>query len=395
MKRIRCAVATLVLVALGLAGCDEIGTTGTQVVSVSLSTEFNCALVRATTAGGMSDASMGGEVRCWDAELQARNLVPAVENAVALAMGNPNCLVRDDGVLACWGRNNHGQLGNGTTVERDRPVAVDLPLGDSEVVAMHRVAVSRFGPDGFACAASDAVVWCWGANTRGQLGDGTRQGRRRPVRVASLDERTDPQVAAVTLGGEFACALIDASVWCWGANDAYQCGQSNRQDQLDPVRVGLAEATGSVLSVSAGRRHACWLDEIGTVWCWGANDRQQLGARGPASPEPVRVPELVASQVVAGAEHSCAQVGDDLVCWGANDHGQIRSGPLEVGPASLRLGELGLNGPLGAAAGPTQTCAWNSMSMRCWGSFGPSGSPLDRADVGPAASSLPRLVRGL
>src|SRR5690606_1808830 len=118
-----------------------------------------------------------------------------------------SCFIRDDGSPWCWGRNDAGQLGIGAVSSREStPVRVS---------ALGRGVAELGGGDGFTCARKrDGSSWCWGRNDVGQLGNGTTEGSTTPVHVVSLGH----DVAALGVAHRHGCALrTDGSLWCWGA----------------------------------------------------------------------------------------------------------------------------------------------------------------------------------
>ena len=132
------------------------------------------------------------------------------------------CAVRS-GQSWCWGRNAAGQLGDGTRDERAVSVAV---VGLS--------AACGITAGGSTCALA-GVAYCWGANTFGRLGDGTDTSRTLPVAVIGLP----PGVAALSAGAEHACALTQGgALFCWGANSQGQLGDGTLAPRLSAVRVG-------------------------------------------------------------------------------------------------------------------------------------------------------------
>ncbi len=129
---------------------------------------------------------------------------------------------------------------------------------------------------------SDASVWCWGDNSDGQLGDNTKTERLTPVQVkGSGGSGTLSGVIEAASGETFVCAAKgDGSVWCWGRNDKGQLGNNTTSDSLTPVQVKGAGGSGTLtgaVTLAAGQKHACAVKSDRSVWCWGLNDKGQLG----------------------------------------------------------------------------------------------------------------------
>jgi len=280
--------------------------------------------------------------------------VSGLTNVVAVAPGSVHtCALKSDGTVWCWGDNYYGQLGDGTTTERHTPVQVS---GLTNVVA---VTVGSL----HTCALkSDGTVWCWGFNGAGELGDGTTTDRHTPVQVSGLTN-----VVAVTVGFVHTCALkSDGTVWCWGYNHHGELGDGTTTDRHTPVQVsGLT----NVVAVEAGGGHSCALKSDGTVWCWGDNYYGQLGDGTTTDRHtPVQVSGLTnVVAVTAGSEHSCALKSDGTVwCWGDNEYGELGDGTTTERHTPVQVS--GLTNVVAVVAGGLYSCALKSDgTVWCWG----------------------------
>jgi alpha-tubulin suppressor-like RCC1 family protein len=225
------------------------------------------------------------------------------------------------------------------------------------------------------CAvAGDGRAKCWGTNTRGECGSDTGG-----ASVLTATEVTNlgvgSGVTAVGTGNGDSCALLASppAVVCWGGNTAGELGHGSIDGNNHPIptAVGLAEEP---VELVVGAFHACARSASGTVQCWGANDRGQLGDLTAADPSPATtVPGLVASALAAGEYHTCAvvQATGALECWGLGSAGQLGNGglPAKAGPTPV----TGLDsGVVAVAAASAHTCAIHrgdqSSELLCWGS---------------------------
>src|SRR5438128_10932434 len=115
----------------------------------------------------------------------------------------------------CWGTNGSGQLGDGTTTQRQRPVAVRNAANTGSLTGVTQLSVRG----NHSCARlSDGTARCWGRNANGQVGDGTTVQRLLPV-VVKNSANTGPLtgVSVVYAGAPHSCArLRDAPAQCWG-----------------------------------------------------------------------------------------------------------------------------------------------------------------------------------
>lgn len=282
------------------------GSGGTPSGSVSV-------VPRSRSIGGASVCAIrGGSVTCRGANDRGQRLVGGISGARAVAAGLfHGCALDAVGLAQCWGANESGQLGDGSTTDRAAPVPVATDQRFSSIAAglAHTCAVA---------AGGQAV--CWGANLGGQLGDGTRNDRALPDVVAE-----SPDLSRVVAGWNHTCGISAGGVaYCWGLNREGTVGDGTRLDRLAPTRV-----LDSVTDLAAGSAHTCAVRQ-GEALCWGGNGAGQLGdGTTQARPSPAPVGDLpgAVTAVAAGAAHTCALLDDGTVhCWGQNLYGQLGNG---------------------------------------------------------------------
>ena len=274
------------------------------------------------------------------------------------------CGLTDVGEALCKGDNQYGRLGDGTTTRRAHPTAVDAPEG----VRFTQLAADDVHTCGLS---STGIVYCWGDNSWGQVGDGTTTGRLSPTAAARPEGVTFTQIA---VGDHHTCALAaSGAAYCWGENLNGQVGDGTFTDRTVPTRVLVPEDLGFV-ELSTGGSHTCGIADTGQVHCWGYNDDGRLGdGTNVDQPVPVvaRTPaRATLAHVTVGRLHSCAMsAGGKAWCWGANLNGELgdgtttyRSSPSAVIPVEgVDLTSI--------TAGDGHTCALAASGQPfCWGS---------------------------
>jgi len=342
----------------------------------SASPALATATATAISAGASHTCALltGGSVRCWGLNNygQLGNgtttnsstpvAVSGITTATAISAGNNyTCALLTGGSVRCWGLNNYGQLGNGTTTTSYTPVAVSGITTATAISAGYA----------YTCALlTGGSVRCWGGNWYGQLGNGTTTNSSTPVAVSGITTAT-----AISAGGSHTCALLSGgSVRCWGFNNYGQLGNGTTTDSSTPVAVsGITTAT----AISAGGWdfgfHTCALLTGGTVHCWGANGAGQLGngTTGGGSSTPVAVSGITtATAISAGGSHTCALLsGGSVRCWGWNIYVQLGNGTTTS--SSTPVAVSGITTATAISAGWDHTCALLSGgSVRCWGENG-------------------------
>ncbi|HUK95675.1 MAG TPA: PASTA domain-containing protein [Gaiellaceae bacterium] len=284
----------------------------------------------------------------------------ASTRATAIAAGGLHtCLLTSAGAVKCWGYNRYGQLGDGTTTDRHAPVAVSGLAGGVAAIAA--------GYDHTCALTSAGGVECWGWNKYGQLGDGTTTDRRRPVDVSGLTSG----VAAIAPGGGHTCALTSAGgVECWGDDEVGQLGDGTLTQRYTPVDVsGL---TSGVAAIAAGAAHTCALTSAGGVKCWGDDELGQLGDGTLTQHyAPVDVSGLTSGVVAiaAGGDHACAlTTAGGVKCWGDNTGGQLGDGTNEGSSTPVAVSGLTSGVMAIGAARASHTCALKTAGgVVCWG----------------------------
>jgi|SRR5882672_269612 len=317
-------------------------------------------------------AVVAGEARCWGANDKGQlgragdaSYVPVQPSGItapvtAIAAGWTHTCAVAGGEVWCWGDNTSGQLGNGSSGDASSGPTPQKIGSLSAVVAIG-------AGSGHTCAATLTQLFCWGRNDSGQIGDGTSSGPRLvPTAVSAVSGPL-----AVALGQSHTCVLTSSGVWCWGANSAGQLGNNsvtpsptpvaslngasflglganhscagdssklycwgaNAQGQVDRSRPAAdqlipIDVLSNARAVVGGVGHTCAVTNE-EMKCWGLNDKEQLGTAGSGHDESDRSMSGVTA-AAAGYKHTCAVRNGGAVCWGSNDSGQLGTDPAST-----------------------------------------------------------------
>lgn len=225
-----------------------------------------------------------------------------------------------------------------------------------------------YGLRHFCAVTTTAEAVCWGDNTMGQIGNGKYSRSLPDGRVLDPTLIIPMGVTAVSAGSYHTCAIASGMLYCWGSNTSGEIGIG----RIDPDAYKVLTAkpvmvlSRDVNAVSAGGGHTCAI--VGEdLQCWGANWSGQIGTgslMGNTS-KPLTIIKGGVSAVSAGEGHTCAVVRGDLWCWGDNRGGQIGSGATSqnvLSPVKIISG-----GVSAVAAGNGNTCAIVKGALLCWG----------------------------
>jgi alpha-tubulin suppressor-like RCC1 family protein len=285
---------------------------------------------------GLAGSRPAGTVTWKDGNtaLGSAGVEPAAASAgsgTIAAGASHTCVIAANTGVKCWGKNDEGQLGNGTTTDSATPVAVKT--GSADLTGVLAIAA------GFkhTCALTASGVKCWGLNKTKQLGDDTTERRTTPVDV-KFGAGTAPKIVDIASGGGHTCALTAAmTVKCWGYAGPGKDAQGMHIDKgnapSDVALAGGATPLGSIVQIAAGNRHTCALSVDGAAYCWGINSRAEFGngANDNTFVEKADKAGLVnrtsdksylanVVAIAAGSRQTCALTrAGSVACWGANN----------------------------------------------------------------------------
>jgi alpha-tubulin suppressor-like RCC1 family protein len=302
------------------------------------------------------------------------------------AGGGHTCALQENGTALCWGFNGYGALGDGTQVSRTQP----RPVTQSTTGPLRSLTAGR----SHTCAlTTQGVAYCWGINSSGQLGDGTTTQRNVPVLVLG-----NHRFRSIDAGRVHTCGVdINGVGWCWGANDQGALGDGTTLKKTSPVVVSapLGEPTINFNILTAGGVFSCGIAAVsGKAYCWGSNTGGELGDGSTVTNS--TTPRLVGGgltwrRISAGGSHTCAiTLAGDTYCWGNGCAGELGTGsgmcgqrlPIAVQWAGSALVHL--------VTGDSRSCAAHNdayddgaayTALVCWGSNG-SGQLGDGTNMG-------------
>jgi alpha-tubulin suppressor-like RCC1 family protein len=245
----------------------------------------------------------------------------------AVSVGSEHACAIVFGAAKCWGGNAFGQLGDNSLSNRLSPVNVSgLPQTQASVSAgdRHSCALSQTGQ-----------VTCWGGNSSGQLGNGSTTNSGVPVNASGLSSG----VSDIRVGYSHSCALLSTGgVHCWGANTFGQLGDGTNTVRNTPFPV--SNLSVGAIGLAAGANSMCALRSSGAIVCWGQNNYGSVGDGTFVHrnlPTPVLNLQSGVSAIGSGASHVCASlVGGESQCWGINTTSQLADNSTTIIPQFVR-----------------------------------------------------------
>jgi alpha-tubulin suppressor-like RCC1 family protein len=268
--------------------------------------------------------------------------------------------IKTDGTLWAWGNNGYGQLGDGTNITRFTPTQIGTSNDWQEVSAGQYYSVAL---------KINGTLWTWGGyNLFGQLGDGTTNDRNSPLQIGTA---TNWQSISASKGGYHTLATkTNGTLWGWGNNGSSQLGDGTTTNKTTPTQIGSAT---NWLSVDAGVGFTLAIKTTGTLWAWGANGFGNLGDGTYTSRiVPTQIGILNDwSNVSAGFNHSAATRSNNLLyTWGNNSFGQLGDGTTidKIVPTMVFQGiqsvDAGSNNLVGTTTfGNMWACGYNAFGQ--------------------------------
>jgi hypothetical protein len=285
--------------------------------------------------------------------------------------GQHTCVLMIDGTVRCWGKNSHGQLGDGTQADHAAPASVN-DLSDVVMISASE--------DSSCAVKTNGTLWCWGDNGSGQLGDGTTM----PVRLAPVSVPHVDSIVAVHLGTDHACAVLQSgAVKCWGNNNEGQLGTGSSGSAM-PTPVDVRDVSSAV-NVYAGYQQSCAILRSGAVQCWGKGYLGDVSIASSLTPVDVEVPHS-ARAIAIGDFHVCSLHGDGSVyCWGTPGLLGLGSDNHDASPQRVPVGRARAIG-----VGIYTTFVLGEDGNAQWWGAGTAPAPYDGIDKALAMSVAPR-----
>ena len=285
------------------------------------------------------------------------------------------------GNIFAWGANSAGELGNGTNESSNIPVKIDNITGIKDISSggWHSLILTDNGD-----------VYAWGNNYDGELGIGDNKNRNIPTKISSISK-----IKKISAGFAHSVAISDTGeVYSWGRNNHGELGIGNVGMKNTPVKIGNLT---NIVEISAGDSYTLALNNKGEVYSWGQNNYGQLGT-GDTDDRfyPVKIDNLTdIIAISAGWGHSLAlNSSGDVFVWGENIYGELGLGNYDN--VKLPVKNPYLNNIVAISAGSLHSLALSSTGkVYSWGSntFGELGYYSYSGDIPTAIANIPDIVQ--
>jgi alpha-tubulin suppressor-like RCC1 family protein len=248
---------------------------------------------------------------------------------------NHNLLIDTTGGLWTWGNNAYGQLGDGTTVNKNS--AVSIPPNP-----VSWKSISTGGYHSAAIRSDDSSLWMWGNNPQGQLGDGTTISKSSPVQIGTNSwYMVSVGSNAINTGNSLAIDSTGA-LYAWGHNPFGQLGDGTTVSKSSPVKIG----SSSWIAVFAGKGgHAAGITIGGSLYTWGNNANGRLGDGTIVDKSsPVKIGSSSWTITSIGADYTAAiDINGGLYTWGNNANGRLGDGTIVDKSSPVKIGSSSWN----------------------------------------------------
>jgi alpha-tubulin suppressor-like RCC1 family protein len=336
--------------------------------------------------GFQSEGATGQPAAHTPTFVESPTEVPGVAAELVDAGGSNSCVQHGNG-LTCWGYLNREDDGADITLRAEPEQLLRAPIAQQAVAERH---ICVLQPDG--------IPACYGANDFGQLGRVTARPADYPEDLPDLGfasfeflpSTTVSHVQRLSARSDVTCAIDwKQHVVCWGLGISGVLGFGELKRQLEPIEIPTLD---HIIDISVGDFHACAVDGGGNVSCWG---KDILGSIGSADENyfPPRVVNGISNavQVACSRSTSCAIVrGGDVWCWGSNSAGQLGDGTEDDERHPLPVKVDDLEGVVRLRAGDASFCALlHDGSVRCWGDNSDAELGIGPADDEPHAPVSP------
>ncbi len=296
------------------------------------------------TDGELAIGTVGGGSTTW---VQVRDAAGPITDASALGVGKVHsCAVRSEGAVSCWGWAKDGQLGDGGAIGSLANSPLAVPVVQVNGTPLRGIEQVRLGTN-HTCGLGSGKVWCWGNNDEGRLGDGTTTSRSRAAPVLESSLIVLSGATSVQAENDTSCVQkANGGVYCWG-NNPY--GLLGVDPGITPM-YSYATSIGTWTTFELGRWALCRVDAASRISCTGRSMHRTFGngtVGGSDSNKVNFVPvEVLARPAVpftgasmmqlAGGGAACALMTDtSLYCWGNGHYGQTGTGQGEIYPAPV------------------------------------------------------------